>query len=352
MTAEPKAGSRLARFWRSWRKDIIRGGVLFAVVVSFGLVLRNVGRSLESLSAFVPFSGDFDPDGGDREWVEAFRWANPVPAGRQVWIRNTNGAITVEPSDGAELLVVAEKSWRRSAPELVSIVAVPHEGGVTFCALWEARESRCDAGGEYQVSGPRRNDVAVRFTVHLPRGVLVDASTVNGQVTVADAGAPVVARTVNGAIHAATSQGPIKATTVNGSIEAAIRALGREGDVELKTVNGSITAVLPPDLNAHLEASTVNGRVETAYPVVVQGRVDPRHLTAQIGSGGPRLTLSTVNGSVRLVEQGTVDEDLTIVVRTKVEGKTKMQVAPAAPTAPAEPAAPRPRGRAARAPRP
>jgi DUF4097 and DUF4098 domain-containing protein YvlB len=194
--------------------------------------------------------------------------------------------------------------------------------------------------------------VAVRFTVHLPRGVLVDASTVNGQVTVADAGAPVVAHTVNGAIHAATSQGPIKATTVNGSIEAAIGSLGREGGVELQTVNGSITAVLPPDLNAHLEASTVNGRVETAYPVVVQGRVDPRHLTAQIGSGGPRLTLSTVNGSVRLVEQGTVDEDPTIVVKTKVETKATVHVTPAAPTAPAEPAAPRPRGRAARAPRP
>ncbi|MGH7644831.1 MAG: DUF4097 family beta strand repeat-containing protein [Gemmatimonadales bacterium] len=316
MTAEPKAESSLARVWRGWRKEIIRGGVLFAVVVSLGLVLRNVGRSLESLSAFVPFDGDFDPDRGDREWVETFRWANLVPAGRQVWVRNTNGQIRVEPSEGPELVVIAEKSWRRSAPELVSVVAVPHKGGVTFCALWEARESRCDAGGEYQVSGPKRNDVAVRFTVHLPRGVLIDVSTVNGQVTVADAAAPVVARTVNGAIHAATSQGPIKATTVNGSIEATIRSLGRGGDVELQTVNGSITAVLPPDLNARLEASTVNGRVETAYPVVVQGRVNPRQLHAQIGTGGPRLALSTVNGSVRLVEQGTEE---------KVEGKTTVQ---------------------------
>ncbi len=334
MTAEPKAGSRLRRFWRTWRKEIIRGGVLFAVVVSLGLVLRNVGRSLESLSAFVPFSGDFDSDGGDREWVEAFRWANPVPAGRQVWIRNTNGEITVEPSDGPELLVVAEKSWRRSAPELVSIVAVPHEGGVTFCALWEARESRCDAGGEYQISGPKRNDVAVRFTVHLPPGVLVDVSTVNAKVSIADAAAPVVIHTVNGAIEAATSQGPVSATSVNGTIDVAIRALGPDGDVELQTVNGSITASLPRNLNAELDASTVNGRVETDYPMMVSGRVNPRHLTARIGSGGPRLAIRTENGSVRLVEEGTVDEHPTIVVKTKVEGKTTVQVAPTAPVAP------------------
>jgi hypothetical protein len=306
MTVEPRAASPLVRFWRGWRKEIIRGGIVFAVVVSLGLMLRNVGRSLESLSAFVPFDGDFDPDRGDRRWVEAFRWANVVPAGQHVWIRNTNGEIRVAASESPELLVVAEKSWRRSSPELVSVVAVPDKGGVTFCALWEGRESRCEAGGEYQVSGPKRNDVAVRFTVQLPQGVLVDVSTVNGQVSVAEAGAPVVARTVNGAIHAATSLGPITATTVNGSIEATIRALRREGDVELTTVNGSITAALPRDLNAQLEASTVNGRVDTEYPIVVQGRVNPRQLQARIGTGGPRLVLSTVNGSVRLVEEGVV----------------------------------------------
>ncbi|MGH7675436.1 MAG: DUF4097 family beta strand repeat-containing protein, partial [Gemmatimonadales bacterium] len=287
--------------------------------------------------AFVPFDGDFDPDGDDREWVEAFRWADRVPAGRHVWIRNTNGEIAVEPADGAELVVVAEKSWRRSGPELVNVVAVPSERGVTFCALWEARESRCQAGGEYQVSGPKRNDVAVRFTVHLPRGLLVDASTVNGQVTIADAGAPVVARTVNGAIRAATSEGPIKATTVNGSIEVEIHALGHEGDVEFQTVNGSITATLPANLNAQLEASTVNGRVETEYRVVVQGRVNPRQLHAQIGSGGPRLALTTVNGSVRLLEMGAGPAAPHIRVETKVEGKPAVKVTPAKPVKPATP---------------
>ena len=306
MTADRPGESRVARFWRTWRREIIRGAVLFTGVVALGLALRNTTRSLESLSAFLPFHGDFDPDfGGDRRWVEAFRWSDRVAPGRQVWIRNTNGEVTVEPAPGETLLVVAEKSWRRSVPERVRVLAVPHAGGVTFCALWEARESRCEAGGEYQISGPKRNDVAVRFTVQLPRAVLVDASTVNGQVTVADASAPVVVHTVNGAIRAATSRGPINATTVNGSIEATMGALAAEGDVELQTVNGSITAVLPPDVDAQLDASTVNGRIETDYPIMVTGKVDPRHLSATLGAGGPRLALKTVNGSVRLVAQET-----------------------------------------------
>jgi DUF4097 and DUF4098 domain-containing protein YvlB len=143
--------------------------------------------------------------------------------------------------------------------------------------------------------------VAVRFRVLLPRGVKIDASTVNGPVDVAGVQAAVTLATVNGRIHA-VAQGPVRATTVNGSIHATMESLGVDDAVELKTVNGSIDAELPAALNAELDASTVSGRVSTELPIQLVGRVSPRSVKARIGTGGRRLVLSTVNGSIQITE--------------------------------------------------
>src|SRR5262249_31719734 len=47
---------------------------------------------------------------------------------------------------------------------------------------------------------------------------------------------------------------------------------------------------------------TVNGRVETDFPVKIIGKISPRHLHGTVGSGGPALKLVTVNGSITLRE--------------------------------------------------
>lgn len=298
--------SPLRHFWRTWRREIIRGGMLFGLVVAVGLAVSQVrvglsGLPWEALRSFSNF--DFDPDGdlfgAGREIGDQWEWRGPVKASQEVWIRNTNGPIEVVQGTGDVLEVIAEKSWRHSSPSAVEIVAVPTERGVTICALWAARERRCGDGGDYQLARAHKTDVAVRFSVKLPRGVRLDVSTVNGEVAIDGAAAPVTAATVNGAIGVYTSVGPVKASTVNGRIEATMEAL-TGGDVELETVNGGVTAVLPAKLNAVLDAQTVNGRVETEIPLQMTGRISPRHVRGTIGSGGLTLKLNTVNGSIHI----------------------------------------------------
>src|SRR5204863_2917931 len=138
---------------------------------------------------------------------------------------NTNEPIEVVGETGDSLEVHAEKSWRHSSPQSVQIIRVPTDRGVTICAMWEAREQKCAEGGDYRMNGVRKNDVAVRFTVILPRGVHLDVSTGNGGVEVDAVSAPVEANTVNGRIAVSTSKGPIVANTVNGSIEANMQEL-------------------------------------------------------------------------------------------------------------------------------
>ena len=71
--------------------------------------------------------------------------------------------------------------------------------------------------------------------------------------------------------------------------------------LDFHTVNGSITLELGGLVNADLKAATVNGGIETDFPVTVRRAGFMGHrLRGTIGRGGPQLDLSTVNGSIRL----------------------------------------------------
>jgi hypothetical protein len=305
--------SPFKRFLRTWRREIIRGGVLFGLVVGVGVMILRAANNVkehipESLGALGSF-GDFDwgdGEGGNlfghgRSVGDQWEYRTGLKDGQQVWIRNTNGPIEVVGGSSDQLEVRAEKSWRHSSPGSVHLMKIEGERGVTICAMWQAREQKCEDGGHYRMNGVRKNDVAVRFTIALPRGVPLDVSTVNGGLQIHGVSAPVEATTVNGRIAVNTAKGPIQATTVNGSIEANMQELSG-GEVKLTTVNGSVSAGLPLEINANIDAETVNGRVETDFPVKVMGKVSPRHLRGTIGSGGPTLRLITVNGSISLHE--------------------------------------------------
>jgi DUF4097 and DUF4098 domain-containing protein YvlB len=53
-----------------------------------------------------------------------------------------------------------------------------------------------------------------------------------------------------------------------------------------------------------VRATTVNGEIETDFPLTITGKFGPRRLNGTIGSGGRRLDLSTVNGSIKLRKAG------------------------------------------------
>jgi len=296
--------ARLREFWLGWRKEIIRGGLIFGAVVFVGLaVTRMFGWLPMGIAQGIGNmeNWDWDHERGDRhrKWEEAYRWAGPVKASQWVWIRNTNGPVEVEASESESLVVFADKSARHSDPDDVEIRVIEHNGTVTLCAMWHAAVMECGAEGAYKMKDQKKSDVAVRFRIQLPRGVKINASTVNGSVDVEGAESAVALSTVNGGITA-TSLGPVQASTVNGSIHANMSQIDGDDPVELKTVNGSIEAELPAKLNAELDASTVSGKISTELPLQLTGRVSPRNVKARIGTGGRRLAISTVNGSIEI----------------------------------------------------
>lgn len=233
----------------------------------------------------------------------SFRWSGSIPAGHSLVLRNVNGGIEVARSTSGRVEVMAEKRWRRGDPAWVRVEQQRAGDDVILCALW-GPDASCDAqgmhGGKGQKSWTDRNDVSVRFVVRIPDGVRVDANSVNGGVTVADVGGAVRARSVNGSITVRTAGGPVDAESVNGSITVAMGSTGAASALHYETVNGSITLTMPSTLGARVDLETVNGRVESGFPILITGTPDRRRLRGSIGNGVVSLQARSVNGSVTL----------------------------------------------------
>jgi hypothetical protein len=242
--------------------------------------------------------------GTARAGTEEFHWSGKVAAGAAVEIKGVNGGIAATGSAGGEVEVTAVKKGRQSDPAGVKIDVVQHAGGVTICAVYPSSgaPNECQPGEAGRMSA-RDNDVSVEFQVKVPAGVRFVGRTVNGGIEASGIKADAEAHTVNGGVDLDAS-GTARAETVNGGITARLGRADWEGTLKLKTVNGGIEVVLPEGAGAQVKASTVNGEIQTDFPLTVQGRISRRKLEGTIGSGGRLLEMETVNGSIELRKPG------------------------------------------------
>lgn len=244
-----------------------------------------------------------------RSSSEPFKWSGDVQGGHWVYVRNMNGRVRVEAGTGSKVEVTAEKRWRRGSPDDVEITVKQvgtGKGDVLVCAIWRDRDTRCDEDGygtRSHFDGWFRNgrdqDTEVEFIVRLPAGVKVDASSTNGGIEIDGATSEVIAHTTNGRIDARSSGGPVRASTTNGDLYVRTGVLDAH-DTEFRTTNGSITVELPASTNADLEMHTTNGGISSDFPVMMEGTFSRRDMRGTLGKGGPRIRLSTTNGSIRL----------------------------------------------------
>ena len=297
----------MSAFWNAWRKEIIRGAGLFCAVLVIGFAVHAAHRAVHEQVTNLPVAlrdlrSEFTRDDGGpgRSTGATWTYRSKLGAKQWVWIRNTRGSVTVQPATGDSLQVSAVKTYRSSDTASVRVVAVPYDGGISVCALWD-NDRGCGPGhGDIQMRGGRHNDVAVDFTVRLPRNVGLGATTMLGDVHVAGARGPLVVHTMSGDVDVVTAKGPVKVESLNGDVRVRMEAFGDSGGVSAATVNGSVTAELPAQLDANVEAKTVNGSITTDYPLTVNGKFLGRNVKGTLGRGGRDVHLETVNGSIRM----------------------------------------------------
>lgn len=292
-------------FWLRWRGEILRGTVICCIVIAGGLFVRSlVGRGRAQLEGL---RHQFDTDflAPDRQRAEPWNYVTTIPAQRTVWLRNLNGSITVDSVAGQKIQILAERTYRHSPADSVRIVTAESEHGLTVCAMWPGNAAECGPDGHYSIKGSTKgNDVAVVFTVQLPRGVRLDATTVNGDVEVNGASAPVSVATVNGDVTVETSAGPVHAVTVNGDVNATMHGFKDPGEVNVATVHGDAVLTLPDNVDAVVNGNTVAGDITSDYPLAISGKFASHTVSGTLGKGGRQIKLTTVTGDVELRKVG------------------------------------------------
>jgi hypothetical protein len=258
-----------------------------------------------------------------------------VPTGSWLRIRNYKGDIRVTETAGSTATVTVRRRFERR-DDAETRFEVKRDGqNVTVCAITE-RTRRCDDEGYDSRGGDDRSVGRSDFTVALPRGVRLLASTGNGEVDVQNAGADVRASSGNGEVNVSnvrgrvsansgngdvsvdradgeveansgngdirvtTAKGPVSAHTGNGGIDVSMSTLSGDGDMEFNTGNGSITVRFPSSLSASIEANGSFRDFETDFPINMGRGWSGNHVRGTIGSGARRIRLSTGNGRIAL----------------------------------------------------
>jgi DUF4097 and DUF4098 domain-containing protein YvlB len=149
--------------------------------------------------------------------------------------------------------------------------------------------------------------------VDVPSAVSVSVRTTNGAVRLKNVKGQVTAGTTNGMVVGDTLSGPVQASTVNGGIQMDLADIS--GDVHLTTVNGGVRLQFPPSADADLEATTVNGGVSLDDRFKLANSSEHRsgfgpmtNLSGRLNKGGPRVSLQTTNGGVRVSPRGDTSE--------------------------------------------
>jgi bifunctional DNA-binding transcriptional regulator/antitoxin component of YhaV-PrlF toxin-antitoxin module len=228
------------------------------------------------------------------EWRKTYQLS---PGGR-VEVRNVNGRIEVQPSEGNTVEIVALKSARAGSPEaakeaLGRIEIVDSSSGNLIKV-----ETRLPRGGGMFNMGSSE----VRYTVKVPAAADVEFATVNGGVEVAGLRGRIKTETTNGGIVGRQIGGPIEASTTNGGVEVEVTRVAENG-VRLGCTNGGITLRLPSDAKANISASVTNGGISADGLPIEVTESSRRRLEGRLNGGGPQVRLEGTNGGISIASR-------------------------------------------------
>jgi DUF4097 and DUF4098 domain-containing protein YvlB len=206
-------------------------------------------------------------------------------------LKNVNGSVTILAWDQPGVEIKSTKKGRtKEQMDMVKVEITADPQRIFVDTIYPR--------GEHNLN------VSVNYDVKVPRTALLrDIDTVNGSITIDGTSGEVNAQTVNGSIKVNDATGVVSAETVNGGISVELLNYTASTGMKLETVNGSIKLYLPDGAGADVSAETVNGSIETDFPLTVQGKFGPKRLNGVLGKGGPRIRMSTVNGSVNLLRR-------------------------------------------------
>src|SRR5213080_3466348 len=204
-----------------------------------------------------------------------------------------NGGISIKGWDRNEILVRAKVEAR--APTQAEANVLAQQVRIETAALnihAEGPESRDDYQWyvSFEIFVPRRSDLSL--TAH------------NGGISINEVTGRIDFKTLNGGVSLTRVGGAVRGSTTNGGVHVVLAGPSWEGEtLNVTTTNGGVNLVMPDNYSAHIETSTVNGNVNSEFPLNVpmteRGRL-PKEISVDLGSGGPTIRATTTNGGVHV----------------------------------------------------
>jgi DUF4097 and DUF4098 domain-containing protein YvlB len=234
-----------------------------------------------------------------------YHYEKSLNAGSEVSVHNINGDIKVVASTSGKVEVIGTKFGDARDRDFIKAVVQETSRGIVICVVDDNADSYCDDDGVHMHSRGNRDwdHGGMNLSVAVPTNLVVNASSVSGNVAISGAHGDVSGGTVSGDVHMdhlhATS---VRANSVSGNVDVRIDELTGRGDLTFHSVSGDISLEVPQGFAADLSMSTVSGDVDSDFPMTLGGsnRLSRRSLEAKIGGGGRRLDVKTVSGDLRL----------------------------------------------------
>jgi hypothetical protein len=224
------------------------------------------------------------------EWKRSY----PLSPGGEFQIIGANGSVDIQGGTGTTVEVRAERvaraSSEASAREILPRIEIREDVSADKIVL----QTQGLAGLVIGV------DVAVNYHVTMPSTARARVRAVNGDVTIADVDGQVVLSSTNGQVIGRNLRGGVDARAVNKGVTVALGAFGRD-PVDLRATNGSVELTVPADVNAILEANYTNGSFDIKDLVFEPfGEQTRRRARGRLNEGGTPITITTVNGNIRV----------------------------------------------------
>ncbi len=218
-------------------------------------------------------------------------------------IVQTGNIITIGPShsdSNDDLYHNVSIDYDITTPRSTTLKAQTGSGGLQIYSIDGAVMAQTGSGGiEADGLGPN---------AHLDTGSGgIRASNIHGAATVQTgsggidlsltAAGDVKAQTGSGSIHINALSGSVSARTGSGSIEVAGNPTS---EWRLDSGSGNIQLKLTNPAHFTLYADTGSGSVHVQQPILMQGSLNPHHVTGTVNGGGPSVRASTGSGNVTL----------------------------------------------------
>jgi hypothetical protein len=225
--------------------------------------------------------------------------------GARVEVSSISGPVEVEVTDSA----TAEVHIVRSARSRAELDCAPMvvEGSPTSLIIRTEQDhgSRCrnaQRSEHVRLRLPasvdfRASSVSGDVTIGRLEGA-VHLSSISGDVRVGGASGELDLSSISGKVEVDRATGYAKISSVSGSVLVSIAELG-EGGITANSISGDVEFRFVGRVDADVTVDSISGRVSSELTDMTVTKVGDSSFRGRLGSGGARISLSSISGDVR-----------------------------------------------------